>query len=807
MPAYCLLPIAYFVPHSQANSAQTGIMTVSKLTFQVVTAGAASLLLVALSGILRAQAIHGRKGAAAKPAPAANATSATEYARQCAACHGATGEGSKQYNKALTGSRSIGELALFISKSMPPGPRKCTTADAQKIAGYMHEAFYSPLAQARNKPARIALSRLTVRQFRNSVVDLVGSFRQAQQSDTKRGLRAEYFKARRFQNNDRLVQRVDPEVNFDFGTAGPVTDQFDPHQFSIRWQGSVLAPDTGEYEFVVRTEHSVRLWVDDPKQELIDRWVKSGKDTEFRGSIYLLGGRAYPIRLEFSKSTQGVDDTAKQQNRPIPKASIALAWRRPKQAVEIIPHRCLLPGDAAPTFVPSSPFPPDDKSIGYERGTSVSKAWDEATTSAALETGAYVAEHVRELAGLRDNAPDRDAKTKAFCRTFVERAFRRPLTVDLEQFYVTRQLKAAPDPAIGIKRIVLLTLKSPRFLYREIGSANPDPYDVASRLSFGMWDSLPDQELLKAAAANELGTREQIAKQAERLAADPRAWFKLREFLLQWLKVDQVPDLGKDAKKYPGFDETVASDLRTSLDMFLENTIWNDKADYRDLMQSDKMYLNGRLAKLYGVNLPADTPFQPVSFEPTERSGVLTQPYIMASFAYADNSSPIHRGVLLARNMLGRTLLPPPSAFAPLAASLHPSMTTRERVSLQTKPAACIGCHGMINPLGFTMERFDAIGRLRDRENGRVIDTSGSYQSRSGKLVKFTSFRDLGKYLAVSDEAHAAFVEKLFQHLVKQPVRAFGPQALPGLERSFAANEYNIRKLMVNILADTALKR
>ena len=228
------------------------------------------MLLMALSGIISAQAVHGRKRLAAKPVPAANVSGANAYARQCAACHGAKGEGAKQYNKALTGSRSVGELALFITKSMPPGPRKCTTADGQKIAAFIHDAFYSPLAQARNKPARIALSRLTVRQFRNSVVDLVGSFREAQKPDTKRGLRGEYFKARRFQNDDRLIQRIDREVSFDFGNAAPVADRFDPHQFSIRWQGSVLAPDTGEYDFVIRTEHSVRLWVDDPNKELID---------------------------------------------------------------------------------------------------------------------------------------------------------------------------------------------------------------------------------------------------------------------------------------------------------------------------------------------------------------------------------------------------------------------------------------------------------------------------------------------------------------------------------------------------------
>ncbi len=772
-------------------------MNSNKISIQVGCAVAGSGLLISLSALMSAQAV---------PAGTRSAGSLI-FRRQCASCHGEKGEGTKRYQHPLAGTRSEGELTRFIAKTMPPGPRKCALPDAQKVASYIYDAFYSSLAQARNKPARIALSRLTVRQFRNAVADLIGSFRQPDPRDVKRGLRAEYFQAKNFDDDERLVKRVDPEVHFDFGTDVPAPGKFNAHQFSIRWQGGVLAPDSGDYEFVVRTEHACRLWVDDEKRPLIDAWVKSGNDNEYRGSISLLGGRVYPIRLEFSKSTQGVDDTDKQKGKPAPKASIALEWRRPKQAVEVVPQRCLVPDEVAPAFVTTTPFPPDDRSIGYERGTSVSKSWDEATTSAALETGSYVVSHLAELSGTADNAADREAKIHTFCRQFVERAFRRPLTDDLEEFYVTRQLTARPDTATAVKRVVILAMMSPRFLYREIGSGNPDAYDIASRLSFGLWDSLPDQVLLKAAAAGLLSTRDQVVQQAQRMAQDPRAWFKLRQFLLQWLKVDQVPDLAKDPKTYPGFDEASASDLRTSLELFLENSVWTDRSDFRELLLTDKMYLNGRLAKLYGASLPADAPFQPVSIETNERSGVLTQPYIMASFAYADNSSPIHRGVLLVRNLLGRTLRPPPAAFTPLPASMHPNLTIRERVTLQTKPAACISCHGMINPLGFTLERFDGIGRLRERENGQPIDCSGSYRSSTGQEVKFTGARDLGRYLVGSSEAHAAFVEKLFQHLVKQPVRAYGPRALNDLQRSFEANEFSIRKLMVEIMAETALKR
>ena len=187
----------------------------------------------------------------------------------------------------------------------------------------------------------------------------------------------------------------------------------------------------------------------------------------------------------------------------------------------MIPQRNLLPGSVPETFVLQTPFPPDDRSIGYERGTSVSKAWDQSTTDAAIEVAAYVGAHLKELAGAGTDASVRELKLRDFCRRFAERAFRRPLTDEQKSFFIDRQFKEAKNSETAVKRVVLLVLKSPRFLYREIGNGSPDSYDVASRLAFGLWDSLPDQPLLDAAAAGQLATREQVVHQAERMVSDP----------------------------------------------------------------------------------------------------------------------------------------------------------------------------------------------------------------------------------------------------------------------------------------------
>ncbi len=727
------------------------------------------------------------------------------YRADCASCHGTKGEGGDEYDRPLVGDRSVAQLTRYIAKSMPKdAAKKCSAEDARKVASFIYEAFYSKTARERNKPPRIELSRLTVRQYRQTATDLIGSFQGRERWDERRGLKGEYFKGRRFQPNERVLDRIDPQIRLDFGEDGPDPKKFEADQFSIRWTGSLLAPETGQYEFVVRTEHAVRLYLNDNKYPLIDAWVKSGNDTEHRGSIFLLGGRAYPLRLEFSKAKQGVDDSKTNKKKPRIKASIALEWKLPHRAAEVVPQRCLSPLPTPVLFVLTTPFPPDDRSIGYERGTSISRAWEQATTDAAIEIADYVAGRLAELSGASDSAADRPAKLREFCLRFAERAFRRPLTDEQKRLYVEHFFAQGKEVETAVKRCVLLVLKSPRFLYREAGGAS-DAYETACRLSFALWDSLPDEELSKAASSGRLVKPKEIRSQAERMMRDPRSRAKLHEFLLQWLKVDAVPDLAKDARQYPGFDLAAATDLRTSLELFLDDVAWSERSDFRKLFLAESLYLNGRLARLYGVDLSADSGFQKVTPKSGTRAGILTHPYLMATFAYTASSSPIHRGVFLARSVLGRTLLPPPEAFAPLAPDLHPKLTTRERIDLQTRPQACQTCHGTINPLGFTMENFDAIGRFREREKDRPVDATGSYLTKKGTVVKFTGVRALAAFLADSDEVHEAFVEQLFHYFVKQPIRAYGSDKTEELRRFFVDNGCNVPKLMGEIAVQAAL--
>lgn len=730
-------------------------------------------------------------GASAAPEP----TGEQIYQQLCAACHGAQGEGvADAYAKPLVGDRTVQELAQLISETMPDGePEKCVGPEAERVARYIYDAFYSEIAQVRNRPARVEFSRLTVRQYEHTLADLLRSFRGWGEWKAERGLRAEYFDSRNLRRDKRVIERRDPQVDFDFGEGSPDGDKIGKEEFSAKWEGSLYAPETGIYEFIVETDNGAKLWVNSfGDRPVIDAWVRSGDQKEYRGNVRLLGGRVYPLRLEFFKYKE-------------PRASIRLKWKPPFQAEEVVPQRYLSPEGVAPTYVVTTPFPPDDRSTGFERGASISPEWHEATTFAAIETAAFVTANLRDLTDSRRSDGDRPDKLREFCQRFAERAFRRPLSEAERQLYVSQPFETAPNPEAAVKRVVLLVLKSPRFLYRETGLGEFDDYAAASWLSFSLWDSLPDQPLLDAAARGELRTAEQLEWQVQRMLGDRRTRAKLREFMHQWLKLDQFHEIAKNREMYPEFDDALVSDLRTSLDLFLDDVLWGERADFRTLLLSDTLYMNRRMADFYGAQLAEGADFEPVAFEPDRRAGLLSHPYLLSTFAYDQTSSPIHRGVWLSRNVLGRLLSPPPVAVAPIPPDLHAGLTTRERVELQTSPAMCVKCHTMINSLGFSMEEFDAVGRFRESENGKPVDAQGFYVTRDGREVRFTGVRELAQFLADSPEVHQAFTDRLFQYMIKQPIRAFGETYRDERREEFAAGGFDVRRLLARSVVTSAL--
>jgi hypothetical protein len=715
------------------------------------------------------------------------------YRQNCAKCHGKKGEGVKgKYDDALHGDWSLEKLVRVIEKTMPEDdPDKVNGPEVEAVARYIHDAFYSREARARNHPARVELVRLTNRQYVNTLADLLGGFL-AQDAPPKgeRGLRVNYRGSRR----NRGGERVDRAVDFDFlregaDPAAPLTNEF-----AATWRGSVVAAESGDYEFILKTPNGARLWVNDDDRPLIDAGVASGDVTEHKASLRLLGGWRYPLRLEWSKA-------AKDK-----RASVSLQWKPPHGAQETIPARHLSTASAAVTFVLTTPFPPDDSSVGYERGVSISKEWDEATTAAAIEAANWVEQRLDAFSRSKPRDADRAAKAKAFCEDFVARAFRRPLTPEQKRIHIEAIFKGAARPEEAAKRVVMLALKSPRFLYLGLEAAQPDAHEVASRLSYGLWDSLPDAELSKAAREGALATREQVEAQARRMLGDARAHAKMQAFLHHWLQMNHAEDLSKDTKLFPGFSPEVIADLRASLNIFLDDVVWSGGSDYRRLLLEDDLFVNERLARFYGIaTTNAADDFVKVSLDPKQRSGVLTHPYLLAAFSYPKSSSPIHRGVFLTRNIVGRALKPPPMAVAFKDSDFAPDLTMRQKVEELTRPTACQGCHSVINPLGFSLEHYDAVGRFRTKDGNRPVDAASDYTTDDGSVVKLRGARDVAEFAARSEHAQEAFIEQLFHQIVKQPLLAYGADTQDRLRESFVASGFNIQKLVVEIATTAAL--
>jgi hypothetical protein len=336
-----------------------------------------------------------------------------------------------------------------------------------------------------------------------------------------------------------------------------------------------------------------------------------------------------------------------------------------------------------------------------------------------------------DLAPCEDDT-DEDECASSFIATFGKRIFRRPLTSGEKASFL--RLFQKGEPTIGYDAAIALILnamlQSPQFLYRveaplaPEGSVSSDtvplgPYELATRLSYFLWGSTPDEELLAAAAEGQLSTDEEIEAQTRRLLADERAKSRVREFHAQWLGLGRFETVARD-----GTDDDTKASWKRSILAFTDSVFWAEGGTVRDLYESDQVFLDDKLAPLYGKSV-AGSELEAVTLE-SQRSGLLTQPGLMAMLAHPDQSSPIARGVFVREKILCNPVPAPPPTVDNTPPDPDPSMTTRERFAVHTEDAACASCHAQIDPVGFGFEAFDQLGRYRSTENDAPVDTSGA---------------------------------------------------------------------------------
>ena len=717
------------------------------------------------------------------------------FADSCIECHGVRGEGVPDaYEEPLIGDSSISELTEIIADTMPEeDPDACVGEDAEAVAAYMFETFYSPKARLRRNPPKQKLARLTAHQLQQSLADLYSGLNGTIWHDDKTGIRARYYN-RDSKDGQTSFDRVDKTIDFDFGTDGP-GQGVKSKNYSVSWNTALKCDVSGRYEFIVRSSTAFVMFFGGYDREFINNYVQSETKTEFRKSIYLTAGRVYPLKIELHQRERKTEQ---------PEAKISLSWKTPYGTEQIVPEHNFANMHPPATFVLQTKLPPDDRSYGYERGIAVDRQWDETVTRSAIEFADQVITEAWPAYVKKNGANSSDRyRLREFLKKLVESAFRGPVNEELRELYIEQQLAESEDDHEVIRRVVLLTLKSPRFLYPQLDKDRSVSQRAANRLTLALFDSLPaDKWLLDEVKYNQLKTRLQIRDTARRMVDDWRVQGKTRQMLYSWLNLDHIEEISKDQEEFPEFDEQLVSDLRDSLDRFLDEIVWSKKSDFRKLLNSNRSFTTPRIAAFYGdkwKNSSSGEGLRPTSRDDEIRFGVLSHPYLMSALAYRDSTSPIHRGVFLLRYVLGRTLRPPNEAFTPLSPDLHPDLTTRERIQLQTSPENCQVCHAKINGLGFALEKFDAVGRYQTEELGRAIDASGRYTSKADETEEFAGPSELAKYLADSEDAKRAFVVRAFQHFVKQPLAAFGIDTEDKLLESFAKHDYSIRELLVEI--------
>jgi hypothetical protein len=432
------------------------------------------------------------------------------------------------------------------------------------------------------------------------------------------------------------------------------------------------------------------------------------------------------------------------------------------------------------TTQPARAFPPDEQALGFDNNA-------EARVVGSL-LAEYYAGAAEDLASrhtaalLRDHACDPAALGAETCgRRFVEsfgrRAFRRPLAAD----EVTRAMGPfafglkSQGYALGAELVVRFMLQAPQFIYRvELATAPAagtavarlDPGEIASRLSYLIWGSMPDTALFAAADSGALGRKEEVATQARRLLAEPRAAAVLRHFHEQWLELEGLEAIEKDRARFPAYTPEIARLQKREAMTFVEAVMSGTSADggVAAFFTAPVSYMNARLAAFYGLQAPAGTAFTKVALDPARGAGILSQGGLLAHLALPDQSSPIHRGKFVREQLFCQVLPIPPADAVIVPPAPDPRKTTRERFSEHSANAACRGCHQLIDPIGLGFEAYDAVGRFRATENGKPVDTRGEIVAAEADTTgPFDGVAGLGAKLARSGEALACVGRQWFR--------------------------------------------
>ena len=409
-----------------------------------------------------------------------------------------------------------------------------------------------------------------------------------------------------------------------------------------------------------------------------------------------------------------------------------------------------------------------------------------------------------------ENAQEESACARSIASTLARRAYRRPVTEsevnNLLQFY--ERARGANGFDVGIRRIIEKVLLSPDFLFKvEIDPAGVKagaPYrvsdlELASRLSFFLWSSIPDEELIDLAAKGQLRSPAVLQAQVNRMLNDERSSALIDNFFGQWLFIRNMDLVRPDPKAYPEFDESIRVAFKKETELFLRSQLAEDRSA-RELLTANYTFVNEQLAKFYDIPNVAGERFRRVVFEDDRRAGILGQGSLLTVTSYANRTSPVKRGQWLLENLLGTPPPPPPANVPPFPETTEGSApkSVRAKMEQHRKNPACAVCHAQIDPLGFALENFNGVGRWRSTDANTPIDASGAFPNGT-KFNGPAEFRQ-----ALLEQNEYSFLntlgKKLMTYALGRSVEHVDMPAVRKVLKEASGNDYRWSALIMSII-------
>jgi hypothetical protein len=412
------------------------------------------------------------------------------------------------------------------------------------------------------------------------------------------------------------------------------------------------------------------------------------------------------------------------------------------------------------------------------------------------------------------SAADETACARQVIESLVPRAYRRPLEAgEADELLAFRQMiRDGADFATSIAALIEVVVQSPEFLYRvEWGTADPTRTDVlrpsgnemAVRLSYLLWGTQPDDELRRAAGAGELQTAEGVYAQAERMLDDPRARAMVRFFFDNVLPIASLSGLERDGELFPDFTPAIGALMREEIQTFLEYEIFDGPGTWPSALTAPYTFVNEPLAAFYGMTGVTGDAFQKVPLDASKRLGLLTLPGMLAGTTHSNNTSPVVRGGFIMRKLLCKEIpLPTVELLGEEAFAMvkppepYTGDTARERYRAHSEQQICAQCHVNMDPVGFALENFDAVGRWRDTENGVTIDASGTLPTPA---IAFNGPVELARALATTQEVETCFASHWMNLAYARSLGDSDECSEATVQETFAMSGYDVRTLLLSL--------